>query len=174
MSSSNNLDALFADAELPFYFEDFNDRHEPPPVDPSEEGIVHYGPGDGPICGTDSHLAVHTDDPRQVAGCEDAWSWWPRTSETTITTPATAYTADNRSEPSAAWPGAGRSGGRVLTAARGWVVKEVRNPPFDLYGPAEQNAGNSTDDGGDARAKRERDPDSGHMNCRDCAGSWRA
>ena len=75
MASSNNLDALFADGELPFghpgrrfddtpaYFEDFDDRYEPPQVDPPEEGMVHYGPGGRPLCGTDSHLTVHTDDP---------------------------------------------------------------------------------------------------------------
>ena len=83
MASSNNLNALFADAELPFghpgrkfddtpaYFEDFDDRYEPPQVDPPEEGMVHYDPGGRPLCGTDSHLTVHTEDPHQVAGCHD-------------------------------------------------------------------------------------------------------
>ena len=49
MTNSNNLDALFADAKLPFGhpgrnfndspagYSDFDDRHEPPPVDPPEE-----------------------------------------------------------------------------------------------------------------------------------------
>ena len=48
MTSNNNLDALFADAELPFGhpgrnfddrpagYSDFDDRHEPTPVDPPE------------------------------------------------------------------------------------------------------------------------------------------
>ena len=83
MTNSNNLDALFADAELlfghpgckfdntPTYFEDFNNRYKPPPVDPPEADIVHYGPGDRPLCGDESPFAVHTDDPHQVAGCQD-------------------------------------------------------------------------------------------------------
>ena len=54
MTSSNNLDALFADAELPFghpghdfdetpeHFDRRDDRYEPPPVHPPEEAVVHY------------------------------------------------------------------------------------------------------------------------------------
>ena len=83
MTSSNGLDALFADAELPFghpgrnfddtpvHLEDFDDRYEPPPVDPPEESMVHYGPGDRPLCGNESPFAVYTDEPYQVDGCED-------------------------------------------------------------------------------------------------------
>ena len=52
-------------------FDGFNDRYEPRPVDPPEEGIVHYGPGDQPLCGAESWLAVHTADPAQVQGCQD-------------------------------------------------------------------------------------------------------
>ena len=60
MVNSINLDALFADAELPFGHpvrnfddtpEDFDhrdDRYEPPPVGPPEEDVIHYGPGDRP------------------------------------------------------------------------------------------------------------------------------
>ena len=59
MSISNNLDALFADAELPF-------GHPP-----TEECIVHYRPGDRPLCGDESPHAVHTDEPGQVVGCTD-------------------------------------------------------------------------------------------------------
>ena len=77
------LDALFADAELPFghpgrnydnapaHFDAFDDHYGPRPVDPPEEDIVHYGPGDRPLCGEGSDLAVHTDGPHQVAGCGD-------------------------------------------------------------------------------------------------------
>ena len=84
MTNSNNLDALFADAELPFghpgrnfddmpaHFEDFEDRYEPPPVDPPEEGIVHYGPGDRPLCGDESPHAVYTDEPGQLRGLPGA------------------------------------------------------------------------------------------------------
>ena len=32
-----------------------------------EEGVVHYAPGDQPLCGNDSITAVYTDDPEQVA-----------------------------------------------------------------------------------------------------------
>ena len=83
MTSSNGLDALFADAELPFghpgrnfddtpaHLEDFDDRYEPPPVDPPEESMVHYGPGDRPLCGNESPFAVYTDEPYEVDGCED-------------------------------------------------------------------------------------------------------
>ena len=83
MSSNNGLDALFADAELlfghsgrnfddtPAGYSDFDDRREPPPVDPPEEGIVHYGPGDRPLCGNETPFAVYTDDPAGVTGCDD-------------------------------------------------------------------------------------------------------
>ena len=83
MASKHNLDALFADAELPSgtrggtfddtptYLEDFVDHYEPPPMDPPEEGIVHYVPGDRSLCGTESALAVYTDDPYHVVGCDD-------------------------------------------------------------------------------------------------------
>ena len=83
MTNSNNLDALFADAELPFghpgrnfddtpaHFDRFDDRYEQPPMDPPEEGMVHYGPGNRPLCGDESPHAVYTDEPGQVAGCED-------------------------------------------------------------------------------------------------------
>ena len=83
MTNSNNLDALFADAELPFGhpgrnfddspagYSDFHDRYEPPPIDPPEEEIIHYGPGDSPLCDNDCANAVYTDDPNQAHGCED-------------------------------------------------------------------------------------------------------
>ena len=39
---------------------------------PDEDGgVVHYGPGDRPLCGTASMTAVYTDDPARVAGCRD-------------------------------------------------------------------------------------------------------
>ena len=83
MTSSNGLDALFAVAEVPFghpgcnfddtpaHLEDFDDRYERPPVDHPEESMVHYGPGDRPLCGNESPFAIYTDEPGQVAGCED-------------------------------------------------------------------------------------------------------
>ena len=83
MAKAIDLDALFADAELPFGHpgsnyddtpaghRDFDDRYEPPPVDPPEESVVHYGPGDRPLCGNESPFAVYTDDPHQVVGCAD-------------------------------------------------------------------------------------------------------
>ena len=52
-------------------FDDFNGRYEPRSVDPPEEAIVHYGPGDRPLCGDESPFAVYTEEPDQVAGCED-------------------------------------------------------------------------------------------------------
>ena len=83
MVSNRKLDDLFDDAELPFghpgrnfdetpaELDQSDDRYEPPPVDPPDEGIVHYGPGNQPLCGSESHLAVHTDNPAQVRGCQD-------------------------------------------------------------------------------------------------------
>ena len=83
MTSSKGLDALFADAEMPFghpgrnfddtpaHLEDSDNRYEPPPLDPPEESVVHYGPGDRPLCGNESPFAVYTDEPDQVAGCEE-------------------------------------------------------------------------------------------------------
>ena len=83
MASNRKLDDLFDNAELPFGhsgrnyddtpvdFDEFKDSYEPPAVDPHEDGIVLYGPGYRPLCGEESELAVHTDDPGQVAGCED-------------------------------------------------------------------------------------------------------
>ena len=83
MTKAIDLDTFFADAELPFghpgrnfedtpdYFDHSDDRYEPPPVEPPEEGIIHYAPGDRPLCGDESITAVDTDEPDQVAGCED-------------------------------------------------------------------------------------------------------
>ena len=36
-----------------------------------DDAIVHYAPGDHPLCGNDSMNAVYTDDPAAVAGCAD-------------------------------------------------------------------------------------------------------
>ena len=40
-------------------------------MDPPEKDIVHYSPGDRPLCGDESPSAIYTDEPGQVAGCED-------------------------------------------------------------------------------------------------------
>ena len=84
MTTNNNLDALFADAELPFGHpgrrsddtpEGFS--QSPPPVNQGPEldytpdeyrRVVHYAPGDRPLCGNDSVTAVYTDDPALVSG----------------------------------------------------------------------------------------------------------
>ena len=86
MTTNNNLDALFADAELPFGRPGRRSDHTPegfepsPLVDqgperdytPDEYGrVIHYGPRDRPLCGNDSVTAVYTDDPAAVAGCRD-------------------------------------------------------------------------------------------------------
>ena len=86
MTTNNNLDALFADAELPFShpgrrFDDTPEYFDPSPLldqepepdyTPDEDrGVVHYGPGARPLCGNDSVTAVYTDDPAKVAGCAD-------------------------------------------------------------------------------------------------------
>ena len=43
-----------------------------PDYTPDEGGrVVHYGPGDQPLCGSESMTAVYTDDPALVAGCRD-------------------------------------------------------------------------------------------------------
>ena len=36
-----------------------------------DDAIVHYGPGDQPLCGSESMTAAYTDDPALVAGCAD-------------------------------------------------------------------------------------------------------
>ena len=86
MTTNNNLDALFADAELPFGHpgrrsDDAPEGFEPsslvdhgpePDYTPDEDGrVVHYGPGDRPLCGSESMTAVYTDDPALVAGCRE-------------------------------------------------------------------------------------------------------
>jgi hypothetical protein len=57
--------------DTPEHFDHRDDRYEPPPVDPPEEGIVHYGPGDRPLCGRESPFAIYTFEPDQVAGCQE-------------------------------------------------------------------------------------------------------
>ena len=86
MASSNNMDALSADGELSFGHpgrrsDDTPEGFEPsPPVDqgperdytPDEDGgVVHYGPGDRPLCGNYAVTAVYTDDPALVSGCRE-------------------------------------------------------------------------------------------------------
>ena len=86
MASSNNLDALSQDGELPFghpgsRFDDTPEGFEPSPLvdhgperdcmPDGDDTIVHYAPGEHPLCGTESMTAVYTDDPALVAGCPD-------------------------------------------------------------------------------------------------------
>ena len=83
MTTNNDLDALFADAELPFGHPGRRFDNTPeyfdhsPPVDqgpepdytPDEDGgLVHYGPGDSPLCDNDCVTAAYTDDPQKVRG----------------------------------------------------------------------------------------------------------
>ena len=48
-----------------------------PTQDPTPDRVIHYapgsvlGPGDRPPCGNESATAVYSEDPRQVAGCDD-------------------------------------------------------------------------------------------------------
>ena len=73
MTTNNNLDALFADAELPFghpgrRFDDTPEGFSQSPLvdqeperdyTPDEYGrVIHYGPRDRPLCGNDSVTAV--------------------------------------------------------------------------------------------------------------------
>ena len=74
MTTNNNIDALFAGAEFLF-------GHPGPPIDDTPErfdhtpdddgGVVHYGPGDRPLCGNESITAVYTDNPAGVTGCAE-------------------------------------------------------------------------------------------------------
>ena len=75
MTKTINLDALFSDAKLPFghpgrnfddtpeHFDHPDDRYERPPVGPPEEDVIHYGPGDRPLCGDESPFAIYADEP---------------------------------------------------------------------------------------------------------------
>ena len=86
MTTNNNIDALFADAELPlghpgWRFDDtpeyldhspLMDQGSEPDYTPDEDGgVIHYGPGDSPLCDNDCANAAYTDDPKKVRGCED-------------------------------------------------------------------------------------------------------
>ena len=130
MTTNNNLDALFADAELPFGhpgrrnfddspagYTDFDDRYEPPPVDPPEEERRPLRPpATGPSAATRAPFAgLHR---RPDSGrLRPAWSSSPRTCRTrTPITGATASTAAGRSPPPAPSNGAGWSGGHARTA----------------------------------------------------------
>ena len=91
MTTNNNLDALFADAELPFghpgrrfddtpeYFDRSPLVDQGPELDytPDEDGrVVHYGPGDSPLCDNDCANAAYTDDPAEGERVpRTAWSW---------------------------------------------------------------------------------------------------
>ena len=69
----DKLDALSTDAELPFGRPrwDLDDRYEPPPVNPPEESVIHYGPGDWPLCREERLRAAYTADPHQISGCDE-------------------------------------------------------------------------------------------------------
>ena len=86
MTTNNNRDALFADAKLPFGHPGRNFDETPEHFDHSPlidqgperdytpyegEGVVHYAPGDRPLCGNDAVTAVYTDDPALVSGCRE-------------------------------------------------------------------------------------------------------
>ncbi len=83
MTANNNLDALSQDAELPFghpgrRFDDTPEGFDRSPLmdqgpeqdytSDEDRSVVHYGPGNAPLCGNDSMTAVYTDDPAP---------WWP-------------------------------------------------------------------------------------------------
>ena len=48
-----------------------------PTQDHTPDRVIHYAPGsvlwpgDRPLCGNESSTAVYSEDPRQVAGCDD-------------------------------------------------------------------------------------------------------
>ena len=87
MTSTEDLEALFADGEPPFGphpgrrsddtpegFDRTTLMDQGPERDytPDEDGgVVHYAPNDRPLCGSESMTAVYTDDPALVAGCAD-------------------------------------------------------------------------------------------------------
>ena len=48
-----------------------SERYEPSPLGAIRRDIVHYGPGNRPLCGEDDDLVQHTQDPHQVSGCEE-------------------------------------------------------------------------------------------------------
>ena len=48
------------------------DQGPEPDYTPDEDGgVVHYGPGDRPLCGNDCRTTVYTDDPAGVTGCAE-------------------------------------------------------------------------------------------------------
>ena len=128
MTKAMDLSALFADTELPFGhpgrnfdespagYSDFHDRYEPPPIDPPEEEIIHYGPGDSPLCDNDCANAVYTDDPPEWPATPTVWSWWRKTCRTRTTTWDTAGTAAKRSPPPESSNGGAWSAAHALTA----------------------------------------------------------
>ena len=79
MNTGTNLNAISPSGELPVEYKGRNfddrlphgDRRQAPPAEAPSRGIVHYGPGYRPLCGEDDELALHTQDPHQVAGCEE-------------------------------------------------------------------------------------------------------
>ena len=86
MTRTNTLDELFADAKLPFghpgrSFDDTPEHFDPTPITgqgpepdhtPDEpDPVVHYAPGDRPLCGNNSMTASYSDAPYQVAGCDE-------------------------------------------------------------------------------------------------------
>ena len=119
MVKAIDLETLFAAAELPFGhpgYSDFGDRHEPRAVDPPEKDIVHYSPGDRPLCGHESPSAIYTDEPGQVAGCEDCLELLAEDLQDQNGYRDTAFTAGRKSPPRVESNGAGSSGDPALTA----------------------------------------------------------
>ena len=131
MTTNNDLDALFSDAELPFghpgrRFDDTPEGFDPSPlVDQDQEpdytpyedgGVVHYGPGDSPLCDNDCANAAYTDDPEQVHSCADCLELVAQDLADHNYYLVAACTAGGRSTPRAEWSGAGRSEGPARTA----------------------------------------------------------
>ena len=123
MTTNNIIDALFADAELPFghpgrRFDDTPEGFDQTPLldqgpeqdyTPDEEGgVVHYAPGDRPSVATRASPRSTQTTPLGLPAAPSAWSWSWRTCRTTTTTWVAAFTAAARSPPRAGWLGAGR------------------------------------------------------------------
>ena len=79
--------------------------------------VVHYAPGDSPLCGLEESPEPMPPARSWCGDAETVLGWWPRTCPAGTGTWAAAFTATRKSMPRAESPGVGRSGIPARTAA---------------------------------------------------------
>ena len=96
-----------------------------------DDAIVHYAPGEHPLCGNDSIAAVYTDDPALVSGCPDCLELAAEDLDEDNEHWANCLHCSKRSPPGTASSGGASSVRPARTAGRPEVVQPELTNGYD-------------------------------------------